>query len=260
MGSRVGRLFAASLLLAVSVLTFASPAAAEIVEPAGACSGTAAWTEGGFTENTGALVRDDAIEIPRKDQVQWSGRVVGPTAGTERSVSGRVFVALPPPFGGIRVGSWGPTGTEVEKSGTYSYDLPGYVPADVEFDLWAFHHEGSATHCHGAVGLVIEGGPFDSPLIWVALVGLLLSTVLLGLLGRRPEGGAGFGRLLLGAVVGFFFGLFGAATLVLFGVLPLASVLVTILIAAGLVLGAIWARWAPLGGGSTPTPTPAPAP
>jgi hypothetical protein len=264
--SRVARWFAAGALGLVSVLSMSTPAAADAVDPAGKCAGSAMWLTGGFSESTGALDREDVIEIPRKDQVRWSGQVVGPRAGAERSVAGRVNVLLPPPFGGIAIGRWGPTGTEVEKSGTYNYDLPSYVPADVEFDLWASHDEGGQRFCTGAVGLVIEGGPFDSPVIWVALAGLLLFGILLGLLGRRPEGGTGFGRVILGILVGLPFGLFLAATLVLFGVLPLASVLVTVIVALGLVLGAIWAKWAPFGGGGgggpadeTPSAPPAPA-
>ena len=258
--SRFSRWLAAAALATVSVLAVApQPAAADIVDPAGSCTGTAAWSTGGFTENSGELVRDDVVVVPRKDQVQWTGTVVGPTAGAERQVSGRVYVALFPPLSGITVGTWGPTGTEVEKAGTYSYDLPSYVPAEVEFDLWASHSEGGQRHCTGAVGLVIEGGPFDSPLIWVALAGLLIFGILLGLLGRRPEGGTGFGRIILGILVGLPFGVFLAATLVLFGVLPLASILVTIIMALGLILGPIWAKWAPFGGGRATPPAP-PAP
>ena len=47
------------------------------------------------------------------------------------------------------------------------------------------------------------------------------------------------GRTIAAAVLGFFFLLFVAADLVLFGVVPLNSVVVTILPAAGLVLGAV---------------------
>ncbi|HEX2782812.1 MAG TPA: hypothetical protein VHN36_04450 [Ilumatobacteraceae bacterium] len=47
------------------------------------------------------------------------------------------------------------------------------------------------------------------------------------------------GRTIAAAVLGFLFLLFVAADLVLFGVVPLNSVVVTILPAAGLVLGAV---------------------
>jgi hypothetical protein len=47
------------------------------------------------------------------------------------------------------------------------------------------------------------------------------------------------GRIIAAAVLGFFFLLFVAADLVLFGVVPLNSVVVTILPAAGLVVGGV---------------------
>ena len=47
------------------------------------------------------------------------------------------------------------------------------------------------------------------------------------------------GRAIAGAVLGFLFLLFVGADLVLFGVVPLNSVVVTILPAVGLVLGGV---------------------
>jgi hypothetical protein len=47
------------------------------------------------------------------------------------------------------------------------------------------------------------------------------------------------GRIIAGAVLGLLFLLFVAVDLVLFGVVPLNSVVVTILPAIGLVLGAV---------------------
>jgi hypothetical protein len=57
------------------------------------------------------------------------------------------------------------------------------------------------------------------------------------------------GRPFLGVISGFFFGLFGAATLFLFGVIPLDSHLVWILPIVGIVLGLFMATWAPFGSG-----------
>ena len=59
------------------------------------------------------------------------------------------------------------------------------------------------------------------------------------------------GRAIAGAVLGFLFLLFVGADLVLFGVVPLNSVVVTILPAAGLVLGAVLGGLA--GGRGRPT-------
>jgi hypothetical protein len=55
------------------------------------------------------------------------------------------------------------------------------------------------------------------------------------------------GRPVLGAVAGFFFGLFLAVALLGAGVVPLHSLAVTLLPVVMLVLGIVWGRWAPLG-------------
>ncbi len=55
------------------------------------------------------------------------------------------------------------------------------------------------------------------------------------------------GRPVLGVFAGFFFGLFLALTLVLAGVLPLNSVLVSALPFAGVVYGLLMAKAAPFG-------------
>jgi hypothetical protein len=251
---RVVRWLAAGALAAAGVMIAPAPAWADAVDPAGSCTGRGEWTTAGFSEESTDLDPEDVIEIPRADEVRWTGRVVGPTAGTPRPIDGRIALALPPLLGSIPLGTWSGQGVDVEKTGTYSYDLPSWVPSDVEFDLRARHDEGGKRHCTGAVGLIIEGGPFDSPLIWVALAGLLVTAIGMALVGRRPAGGAGLGRLLVGASVGLLFGLFGGLTLILFGVIPLASPIVTVLLGAGLLLGAVWGRWAPLGSHTGPAP------
>ena len=56
------------------------------------------------------------------------------------------------------------------------------------------------------------------------------------------------GRPVLGGIAGFFFFLFVGLDLLLFGVIPLRSALLTILPIVGIPLGILWAFWAPLGG------------
>lgn len=63
------------------------------------------------------------------------------------------------------------------------------------------------------------------------------------------------GRPFLGVISGFFFGLFGAITLFLFGVIPLDSHLIWILPVLGIVLGLLMATWAPFGSGTADQPT-----
>lgn len=70
------------------------------------------------------------------------------------------------------------------------------------------------------------------------------------------------GRPVLGAFSGFFFGLFVGLDLLLLGVIPLDSVVLTAAPVVGLVLGIALARWAPIGRSrpSAPTAEPAAAP
>jgi len=253
MARRLGRWLAGGALGAAVALVPAAPAQADLILPPGACVGTAAWQGGGPNIVSTERNPDDVIEIPRKATVNWSGRVVGPQAGTERPIDGEVFIDLPPLLGGITLGQWNGRGSNVEKSGVYDYDLPSIIPAGVVFTVVGEHAENGKVHCDGEADLMIKGGPFDSPLIWVALVGLLLSGVMTALAGKS-DGGGGIGRMILGALLGLLFAVFGSLTLILFGVLPLASPVVTVLLALGLVLGGVWGKWAPLGGGGEAGP------
>lgn len=253
MARRLGRWVAGGALGVAVALMPATPAQADLIFPPGACVGTAAWQDGGPNIVSTQRNPDDVIEIPRKATVNWSGRVVGPKAGTERSIDGEVFIDLPPLLGGITLGRWDGQASNVDKSGAYDYDLPSIIPAGVVFTVVGEHAENGKLHCDGEADVMIKGGPFDSPVVWVALVGLLLTGVLTGLAGRSDDGG-GIARMILGALLGLLFAVFGSLTLILFGVLPLASPVVTVLLALGLVLGGLWGKWAPLGGGGEAGP------
>jgi hypothetical protein len=69
------------------------------------------------------------------------------------------------------------------------------------------------------------------------------------------------GRRVLGAIAGFLFGGSLAALLLPLGVLPLDSILLVLLPFIGLVLGLVWAWFAPIGrGASSSSGSPAEAP
>ncbi len=59
------------------------------------------------------------------------------------------------------------------------------------------------------------------------------------------------GRPIMAAIFGFLAGLFAAMSLLAFGVIPLESILVTVLPVAGLILGFALAMWAPIGARTT---------
>ena len=55
------------------------------------------------------------------------------------------------------------------------------------------------------------------------------------------------GHPVVGAIFGFLFFLFIATDLLFFGVIALDSALLTILPLLGIVIGLLWAYWAPIG-------------
>lgn len=67
------------------------------------------------------------------------------------------------------------------------------------------------------------------------------------------------GRPVLGAFSGFFLGLFVGLDLLLLGVVPLDSVVLTAAPVVGLVLGIVLARWAPIGRSRSAAPAAEPA-
>lgn len=221
----------------LAVFATAPLARADIVSPAGACVATATWKANGVTKTSTALTADDVIEVPRADHVTWKGTVTGPVAGAAREVKGRVGIALPWPLGSVAVASWAGSDTDVESTGTYDYHLPSVVPAGVVLDLEATHDESGKRQCTANVGVIIPGGPFDSPLIWGALTGLLLFGGLVVLLGR---GTPGAGRIMGAALLGLPFGLFLGLTTVLFGLFSLGGPMMAVLIVAGAIVAAAW--------------------
>src|SRR5690606_35242635 len=239
------RLTAVTVLAAVGVAAWPDPAAADLVDPPGSCVGTGTWHDGGFTVDSSTAERGTVIEVPRADRVSWSGEVVGVDPGTERTIAGSVAGRLPVPLGSFTLTDWaGPT-TTAAASGTETYDLPSFVPAGVVFQLQVEHYEDGALYCSGAAQLRIAGGPFDSPLIWIVLAATVLFGVLLALTGLAPS--PGNGQLIVGALLGLPFGWFIGLTAVMFGAVPLDSVLPlvdAVLCAGG---GAVWARLSPLG-------------
>jgi hypothetical protein len=235
--------------VAACLVLAAPPAAADLAEPAGACAGTAAWRDAGVAVDSAAADPADVVEIPRRDVVEWSGRVAGPEPGAARPVAGAVGLLLPPPIGLFPVNRWDGPATAVAAAGAEAYDLPALVPAGVVFTLGVEHREDGEVFCTGTAHLRIAGGAFDSPLIWVGVVGVLLFGGLLLAAGRAAPGAGRprAGRMALGALVGVLLAAFAALTLVLFGVVPLASPLLTVAPLVGLAAGVAWSRWAPLG-------------
>ena len=157
----------------------ASPSGATVT-PADKCIGTGDFVKSGH-HYTAADAGVD--KIPRVDDVKWDGKIVIPA--TESAYSGHIDVELPPPFGKVSVDSWKGSSDSVENNGTKHYDIPGFVPANVEFDVSGSHTQGGIT-CSGSVKLKIEGSTFGPFLIGTLVLTLLFGAglVLAGLSGN----------------------------------------------------------------------------
>jgi hypothetical protein len=223
----------------------AGPASAKTVD--GECTGSIAFQKG--TDAGGPFSIDvsgesgDVYVVPLGDEVLWEAT----TPARSGSYSGFVEVALPFPFGALRIEEW--TG-EVQKgsnSGLSSYDLPSGIPPGVEFGLRA-EHQDSEGLCVGTLRLKLEGQAFSKWYAWgalgVALLMFLGFMATAGVLRRGPrQKKRSVGRGLLAAVVGAVFGALLGVALMLMGVAAVDSPLP---FGLGLVLAVLGAL---LGGG-----------
>ena len=171
--------FAALGLAGMFVLADAAPSGAT-VSPSDKCIGTGDFVKSGHNYTAADAGVD---EVPRVDDVKWAGEIKIPA--TESAYSGHIEVELPPPFGKVTIDTWKGSSDSVKNSGTKHYDLPGFVPANVEFEVSGAHSQGGIT-CTGAVKVKIAGstfGPFS-----IATLGLTLlfgaGLVLAGLQGN----------------------------------------------------------------------------
>lgn len=153
----------------------APSSAADVVEPPGACTGTASFasgTEDGgpFAVDSGTLAPDDVTVVPISDTVTWTAAVSGVPDGTVRPVEGFVKVDLPWPLPDATVDSWKSTTALVANEGVEDYDLPGALPRGLEFRVYGEHREDGRLVCSGSAKAQLEGGVMDSPVTLVATI------------------------------------------------------------------------------------------
>lgn len=232
-------LVVAGALAALGALAVGGVAAADITEPPGRCVGTASFQRGAgdgpFTVDSRTLSPDDVTTVPLKDTVSWTGELVGVSPG-QREISGYVKVDLPPPLPDLTIDSWDGPSSLTANQGTKNYSLPSVTPRGVEFRVYGSHSEAGTVFCTGSAKVKVEGSALASPITIASLVLLAASAVPLVLAGKGKPG--------LGGLMGLFLGLFLGLSLVLLGVLPLNSVVVTILPLAGVIGGVVWGKLA----------------
>jgi hypothetical protein len=141
----------------VLMLAMASPAGAEVIE--GDCVGFVEFSNGvKITESTPLM---DVAEVPAEDTVVYFGDTTLSPPAEPEDFSGSVSLALP--LGGSWViADWpDPPGqtAEVSDEGTYTYEVPGFVPVGTgAFELTGTHTQRGET-CIVAVSVAVEGSP-----------------------------------------------------------------------------------------------------
>lgn len=178
-------------LLGLAVCGWGAPAAADVIDPPGACTGSGTWQEAGFTETSGDHEPSDVIEIPQSDTVSWEGSVGGAELGAEvarREISGEVQVDLP--VGTTTIDDWGGSSVRAANAGDHDYKLPD-VLIGIEMTLHGEHREDGEVVCSGSVSVVVEGDPMDNPLAIPGIAGMVLFGAGMLLSGRASFSPAG---------------------------------------------------------------------
>jgi hypothetical protein len=145
---------ASALLLGTITMLWATglaaPANAEVYE--GSCTGSATFTDG--TKVTESHSIDDVVLVPEKDTVQWEGNTHLDPPSDEVPFFGNVSVALPR-FNWV-VADWDGDTVEVKDKGSYTYEVPSFVPRGVQFEVTGEHTQQGQT-CVVAVTMKVDG-------------------------------------------------------------------------------------------------------
>jgi len=178
----IRRILVGCAVLGAALMFIPMPAASAAPgNVSGPCSGTGDFVKSGH-HYTAA---DSGVDtIPRTDDVKWAGQISGPTG--ELAYAGHIELQLPPPFGSLSIDSWSGKTDATSNSGTKHYDIPGAVPAHVEFEVKGVHAQGSFS-CSGSVKLKIDGSSVNAFSIG-SLIGTGLTGAGLAFAGRAKAG------------------------------------------------------------------------
>ncbi|RLE15995.1 MAG: hypothetical protein DRJ28_02650 [Actinobacteria bacterium] len=153
----------ASIVLLGTITMFwavglASPAGAEVFQ--GGCTGSAEFSDG--TTVTESTPLSEVVIVPEEDTVVYQGSINLPPPDDEVPFAGGVDVRLPR-FNWTVV-PWSGETVEVSDAGTYTYDVPGFVPRGVQLEVSAAHTQ-QGQDCAVAVTMKLDGDPGAAALI-----------------------------------------------------------------------------------------------
>jgi hypothetical protein len=175
MRARLLQALTAVAVVGGAALVGAGPVRADVVQPPGACVGTASFAsgteaDGPFSVDSRTLSPDDVTVVPLSDTVTWTGEVSGVAPGTSREVDGFIRLDLPWPLPDVTIDSWNSTTMNVANQGVEDYDLPSALPRGTELRVYGEHRENGVLVCRGSATAALEGGAFSSPVTVAATV------------------------------------------------------------------------------------------
>lgn len=149
------------------VVLLASPAAAEVTR--GPCTGFAEFPSKA-TDKTLVAERpiSDVFLVPKEETVTYAGTLSPGAQQPESPVPFEGGVSVETPFSSWQVVTWGGETVDVEADGTYTYNVPSWVPAGAgELQVTAWHQQGDVD-CEVVVTVQLDGDPGPAALVAAA--------------------------------------------------------------------------------------------
>lgn len=125
--------------------------------------------------------------VPKSGSASYTGSV--PVEGEDRTTSGKVEVGLPLGLPSIEIKSWGGDNTDGNSdSGEVSWDIPSWVPGNVEMTVSGYHQD-EGVRCDGRIKVKLDGSGLGSAL-GLGAVGLTIVSLAGLVWSMIPRGGA----------------------------------------------------------------------
>lgn len=172
MGRRNSALALVGAITLLWVAAMAAPANGEVI--AGDCTGDATFSDGSTVDESTPL--SETVVVPDGDTVVYNGAINRDEPSDPVRFDGGIDVRLP--FGGFQLVTWGGDTKEVSISnGTYTYEVPSFVPRGTgDLEVTATHTQLGQT-CVVAVTMSVEGDPGAAAIIGLAGTALFAAGV-----------------------------------------------------------------------------------
>ena len=106
--------------------------------------------------------------VPKSGSASYTGSV--PVEGQDRTTSGKVEVGLPLGLPSITIKSWGGDNTDGNSdTGDVTWDIPSWVPGNVEMTVSGYHQDEGGVRCEGRIKVKLDGGGLGSAIGLVAV-------------------------------------------------------------------------------------------